>query len=64
MPKLKTKKSVKKRFKITKNKKIMRQKAYHSHLAEKKTSKRKRYLRDKSQVSKPDRKKVKRLLHI
>lgn len=64
MPKLKTKKSVKKRFKITKTKKIKRQKAYHSHLAEKKSTKRKRHLRAKSEVSKPDRKRIKKLLHI
>nr|YP_009397865.1 ribosomal protein L35 [Sonderella linearis]ARW67051.1 ribosomal protein L35 [Sonderella linearis] len=44
MYKLKTIKSVSKRFKITSNKKILRHKACKNHLLQKKTSKRKRHL--------------------
>jgi len=56
MPKLKTKKSVAKRFKVTGNGKIKRNKANKSHILTKKTSKRKRHLR-KSTIVKGERKK-------
>jgi len=45
MYKLKTVKSIKKRFKVTSNNKLIRHKASLSHLLEKKTSKRKRQLK-------------------
>lgn len=45
MYKLKTVKSIKKRFKMTSNNKLIRHKTSRSHLLEKKTSKRKRHLR-------------------
>jgi large subunit ribosomal protein L35 len=45
MPKLKTHSGAKKRFKVTKNGKIMRAHAFKSHILTKKDTKRKRNLR-------------------
>jgi len=45
MPKMKTNKSVKARFKVSKNKKLKRNSPGKSHLLAKKTSKRKRRLK-------------------
>lgn len=50
MPKLKTRKSVAKRFKITKSGKIKRTQAGRSHILTKKSRKRKRQLRHKTLV--------------
>ncbi len=63
MPKLKTKKSAAKRFKITGSGKIKRSKAYKSHILTKKSSKRKRNLGKATIVSKADEKKLKHLLN-
>lgn len=63
MPKLKTKKSVAKRFKITGTGKVMHYGAGGSHLLAKKTSKRKRRIKRTSVLkNKGDIKTVKRLL--
>lgn len=62
MPKLKTRKSIAKRFKFTKRGKILRRKAFKSHLLLKKSSKRKRSLRRPDLVSKTEREKIKRLM--
>jgi large subunit ribosomal protein L35 len=62
MPKLKTKKGVKKRFKVTKKGKIKRHHSGCSHILTKKSSKRKRKLRHDDLVNKVDKKKVKKLL--
>lgn len=62
MPKLKTRRSIAKRFKFTKKGKILRHKAFKSHLLSKKSSKRKRGLRRPALVSKTEREKIKRLL--
>ena len=62
MPKLKTKKGVAKRFKITKKGKVKRQKACRGHLLAKKTRKRKRFLRKSGLVSKASERTIKRLL--
>ena len=51
MPKLKTKKSVLKRFKKTVNGKFMRRRAFKGHLLSKKSAKRKRSLSQKAVVS-------------
>ena len=51
MPKLKTRKAVSKRVKITKKKKALRSKAGKRHLLSCKTTKRKRSLRKKGLVS-------------
>ena len=45
MPKIKTHSGAKKRFKLTKNGKVIRAHAYKSHILNKKTTKRKRGLR-------------------
>ncbi|HAJ73289.1 MAG TPA: 50S ribosomal protein L35 [Lachnospiraceae bacterium] len=45
MPKVKTKRAAAKRFKITGTGKLVRHKAYKSHILTKKTTKRKRNLR-------------------
>lgn len=63
MPKLKTKKSAAKRFKITGSGKIKRSKAYKRHILTKKSAKRKRNLRQSTIVSKADEKRIKKLLH-
>ncbi len=62
MPKIKTHKGASKRFRLTGSGKIMREKAYTSHILTKKNAKRKRRLGDDIEVSTSDRKKVKRLL--
>ncbi|MCQ9207887.1 MAG: 50S ribosomal protein L35 [Omnitrophica bacterium] len=62
MPKIKTKKAVAKRFKITKTGKIKRLKACRGHLLGKKSSKRKRFLRRGALVSKSDKKAIRTVL--
>jgi large subunit ribosomal protein L35 len=62
MPKLKTHKGAAKRFKKTGTGKIVRSKAYHSHLLSKKSRKRKRNLNKKEVIDKSERKKVERML--
>jgi len=62
MPKMKTHKSSAKRFKVSSSGKIIRSKAYKSHILTKKTAKRKRNLRKRTTVSSVEVKKVKALL--
>ena len=62
MPKMKTHKGAAKRFKVTGGGKIMREKAFKSHILTKKDAKRKRRLGTDTEVSAADYKKVKRLL--
>jgi len=62
MPKLKTHRGAKKRFKVTGKKKIVHKKAYKSHLLTKKSAKRKRKLGKKDLIKNPDRNKIKRML--
>jgi len=62
MPKIRTSRSAKKRFKLTATGKVKRKKAFKSHILTSKTSKRKRRLRKSSLVSPADEKKIKRLL--
>jgi len=62
MPKMKTHKSSAKRFKVSSSGKIIRSKAYKSHILTKKTAKRKRNLRKDTTVSSAEVKKVKVLL--
>lgn len=61
--KMKTKKSVAKRFKVTGTGKVKRHKAYTGHLTGKKSPARKRRLRKSAIVSKADEKRIKNLLH-
>jgi len=62
MPKVKTNKSAKKRFKISGTGKISRLKQNRGHLLSKKPTKQKRRLAEPAEVTGADAKKVKRLL--
>jgi large subunit ribosomal protein L35 len=62
MPKLKTHKGASKRFRVTANGKIKRSKAFGAHLLTKKSSKRKRGLKQSTLVVKSEFKKIKELL--
>lgn len=62
MPKVKTHRATAKRFKVTGTGKFKRNKAFKSHILEKKTPKRKRNLRKAALASAADRARVKRML--
>ncbi len=62
MPKLKTRKSAKKRYKVTAGGKIMRRKSGISHLLEHRSSKSKRDNSGLAEVTKADAKKIAALL--
>jgi large subunit ribosomal protein L35 len=62
MPKIKTNRSAAKRFKKTASGKIKRRKSHSSHILTKKTTKRKRHLRQPTLVDKADEGRVKRML--
>ena len=62
MPKQKTSRAAKKRFKLTGAGKILRRRAMQSHLLEKKSAKRKRSFRRPVEVSGRDAREVVRLL--
>ena len=62
MPKQKTSKAAKKRFKVTATGKLLRRPAMRSHLLEKKSAKRKRGFRRLRAFKSQDRREVKRLL--
>jgi large subunit ribosomal protein L35 len=64
MPKVKTLRSAAKRFSLTKNGKIKRNKAYRSHLLTAKNTKRKRGLRKATLVSTSDDHRVRRMLGL
>jgi large subunit ribosomal protein L35 len=62
MPKMKTNRGAAKRFKLTGSGKIKRNKAYSSHILTKKSTKRKRGLRQGDIVDASDHKGIKRIL--
>ena len=62
MPKMKTHKGAKKRFKVTGSGKVKRGRAFKSHILTKKHPKRKRHLRRSDLVSSGQVKTIKRLL--
>ncbi|HSH22497.1 MAG: 50S ribosomal protein L35 [Actinomycetota bacterium] len=64
MPKMKTDRGAAKRFKVTGTGKILRRKAFRSHLLEKKSSVRTRRLARETELTGGDRKQVKRLLGL
>lgn len=64
MPKLKTKSSAKKRFKLTGTGKIKRKHAFKSHILTKKSKKRKRNLTQDTLVHKADEPNVKVMLRL
>ena len=63
MPKLKTRSSVKKRFKLTANGHVKRKKAYTSHILTKKSPKRRRNLRKGTLIDSTQEKKIKTMLN-
>jgi large subunit ribosomal protein L35 len=62
MPKIKTNRAAAKRFKKTGTGKIVFRKSCSSHILTKKTTKRKRSLRQPQIIAKSDRKEIRRLL--
>jgi len=64
MPKMKTKSSAKKRFKLTASGKIKRKHAFKSHILTKKSTKQKRNLTHSATVHKSDEANIKRQLCI
>jgi len=64
MPKMKTKSSAKKRFRVTASGKVKRATAYRSHILTSKSTKRKRKLRKGHYVSRQDTPAVKMMLNI
>jgi large subunit ribosomal protein L35 len=64
MPKTKTHSGAAKRFRVTRNGKILRRKAYKNHILEKKSPKRKRRLGRTAELQGGDRAHVKRQLGI
>ena len=63
MPKMKTHKGAKKRFKITGSGKVKRMRAFKSHILTKKSSKKKRHLRRGTTIqTSGEAKNIKRLL--
>ena len=64
MPKLKTRKGLAKRIRVTRNGKLMRKHSWKSHLLEHKSAKRKRGYASAAQVDAADRKEVRRSLGV
>ncbi len=62
MPKIKTHTGAKKRFKLSKNGKVIRAHAYKSHILNKKSTKRKRGLRKTTLADKTNVATIKRLI--
>lgn len=62
MPKMKSRRSARKTFKMTATGKIKRRKAFRSHILTSKSTKRKRHLRKPTLVDKTEAYKVKRFL--
>jgi len=64
MPKLKTKKTAAKRFKITGTGKIMRRKSFNNHMFFHKSGSQKRRLDMDTELSKSETKRVRRMLAL
>lgn len=62
MPKMKTRRSAAKRFRVTGTGEFKRSKAFHSHILESKSPKRKRNLRKAAVVGKSDHERVVKML--
>jgi large subunit ribosomal protein L35 len=62
MPKMKSNRGASKRFRVTASGKIKRHSAYHSHILTKKSSKRRRNLRQESMVSQADTPRVRKMI--
>ena len=64
MPKLKTRKGIAKRIRVTRNGKLVRAHAWKSHLLEHKSARRKRAYRSAAPVDRTDKKAVRRALGV
>lgn len=64
MAKMKSHRGASKRFKITGTGKVMRHKAYKSHILTKKSAKRKRGLRQSTLLTSADEKRIKNVLNV
>jgi len=64
LPKLKTRKGISKRIRVTRNGKLIRRHAWKSHLLEHKSAKRKRAFRSPQLLDPADAKQVRRALGI
>ena len=64
MPKMKTQSAAKKRFRLTGSGKLVRRRAFRTHLMEAKSPKRKRSFRKATMLSKADTAGVKKLLGL
>jgi large subunit ribosomal protein L35 len=62
MPKLKTRRGVAKRFKVTGSGKVRRSRAYRRHILSAKTTKQKRHLRQSGLVSASDERAIRYLI--
>lgn len=62
MPKIKTHRGAAKRIKVSGKGKLMRRKAFHSHLLLGKSSKRKRRLKSYAVIESCDKRRIRRLL--
>jgi large subunit ribosomal protein L35 len=62
MPKIKTHRGAAKRFSLTKSGKVKRGKAYKSHILNKKSTKRKRNLRQGTYIAPQEEKNIKQLI--
>lgn len=62
MPKMKSRRGVMKRFKITKRGKVKRSKAGRGHILTKKSGKRKRFLRTPCLVDKANQRRISKLM--
>ena len=63
MPKQKTHSGAKKRFRVTRNGKVMSRQKNRAHLLEHKSSRRKRRLDGETEIAAPDAKTIKKLLN-
>lgn len=64
MPKMKTHRGTAKRFRVTGSGKVMRSKAFKSHILTKKSQKRKRNFRHETEVAASDARVIKRNLGL
>ncbi len=64
MPKMKSHRGARKRFKTTKNGHVKRNKAFKSHILTKKSTKRKRKLRKATYLSGADAKNMRQLIKV
>lgn len=62
MPKQKTHSGAKKRFRVTRNGKVLTRQRNRAHILEKKSARRKRRLAGDAEVARPDAKRIKRML--